>query len=413
MTTDPQTKDRACPLRTRRPRGRLRALVLTILMLIVPCILSGRMAVAQEVARIVYVGLKNDPYYEPRPGYTGLSLRDIHRPLEGAGLAIRSARVLSRSLGITFQLDEMLLDDPDGSAAAAQTVTDAPLGVLLDLPSDAMSAFVENWTGAGALFDIRHRERTWRDGSCDLRVIHTLPSDDMLSDALAQQLHAQGWDQVLLLEGSNPRDEARAASARRSIAKYGLTLAGDRVFRLSNDPRDREANNVRLLTGGVRHDVIWLIDSEGEFGRYVPYATYDARPVVGDEGLTPHAWHWTYERHGAPQLNQRFLRQTGRVMISEDWAAWVAARALIEAVQRVNSADPATVADFVWSDALSLDLYKGVSGSVRPWSGQLRQPVLLATHNAVVAVAPLDGFEHRLDTLDTLGIDAPESPCPN
>ena len=98
-------------------------------------------------------------------------------------------------------------------------------------------------------------------------------------------------------------------------------------------------------------------------------------------------------------------------MTSEDWAAWVAVRAVIEGVSRVQSVDPIKVAQYVRSDQLSLDLYKGVPGSFRPWNGQLRQPLLLATDNAVIERAPVDGFEHQFDTLDTLGIDRQQSQC--
>lgn len=185
----------------------------------------------------------------------------------------------------------------------------------------------------------------------------------------------------------------------------------DRNFELTNDPRRRDQSNIALLTSGVRHDVIWLVDSQGEFGRYVAYSTFAPRPVVGSEGLTPVAWHWTFERYGAPQLNQRFRRTAGRNMTSQDWAGWAAVRAVADAVSAVGSADRPAVSRMLRSHELAIDLYKGVRGNFRDWNGQLRQPILLATHNAVIAVAPLDGFEHQFDTLDTLGIDRAESRC--
>ena len=49
--------------------------------------------------------------------------------------------------------------------------------------------------------------------------------------------------------------------------------------------------------------------------------------------------------------------------------------------------------------------------SVRPWDHQLRQAVLLADQFAVAAQAPIEGFLHKTNNLDTLGDDAPESPC--
>ena len=79
-------------------------------------------------------------------------------------------------------------------------------------------------------------------------------------------------------------------------------------FVFSNDPRLRDQTNIPLLTGEPRHEVIVIADTTGEFGRDVPYRTYHPRPIVGTEGLIPSAWHWTWERHGAPQLNQCFDR---------------------------------------------------------------------------------------------------------
>lgn len=374
--------------------------------------LAGGPALAREVARIVYLGVEGDPYYEPQPVYTGLSLRDRERPLSGARLAMRDTRVLGRALDLSFELEEILLAPGEPPATA---IRDARMGgalaVLIDLPAEQMAAAVESEGGEGLLLNIRDRDARWRARDCAPSLLHTIPSNAMLSDALAQHLRAQNWTSILLLHGNSDQDVVAANAARRSIAKFGLGLVADRAFELSNDPRHRDQNNIALLTSGPRHDVIWLVDSVGEFGRYVPYATQLPRPVVGSEGLMPLAWHWTWERNGAPQLNQRFRREAGRDMASEDWAAWVATRAVIEAVTRLGAADPAEVAEYVRSDALAVDLYKGARGSFRPWNGQLRQPILLATHNAVITTAPVDGFQHQTDTLDTLGMDEQESRC--
>ena len=47
----------------------------------------------------------------------------------------------------------------------------------------------------------------------------------------------------------------------------------------------------------------------------------------------------------------------------------------------------------------------------RPWDGQLRQPLLLGDGQSVVGTAPVDGFLHPKNSLDTLGADAPEKLC--
>ena len=67
---------------------------------------------AQDTARIVDLGVDGDPYYEPQPAYTGLSLKDRNRPVDGARVAMRGTRVLGRALGISFELEERLIS-PD------------------------------------------------------------------------------------------------------------------------------------------------------------------------------------------------------------------------------------------------------------------------------------------------------------
>ena len=384
------------------------ARLLAMIVLLAAAALPAR---AAEPVRIVYLGVEDDPRYEQQTVYTGLSLRDRTRPLDGARLAIKGARVIGRALGVDFILEENLLAPGAPAAPAIRAAREAgALAVLLDLPQDAMAEAVATEGATGLLVNIRDVGDRWRGEDCAPRLIHTMPSRAMLTDALAQHLRFQGWERVLLLRGPLPDDIAEAEAVRASAKKFGLEIVDEREFEVTNDPRRRDLSNIALLTGDLRYDVVWVADSEGDFGRYVPYATKEARPVIGSEGLRARAWDWTWERNGAPQLNQRFRRLAGRDMAPEDWAAWAGVQAIVEGVTRAGT-DPETVTAYVLSDALALDLYKGVRGNFRGWDGQLRQPILLATHNAVIANAPLDGFEHQTDTLDTLGADRLESAC--
>ena len=79
------------------------------------------------------------------------------------------------------------------------------------------------------------------------------------------------------------------------------------------DPRERERNDPALLSAIHRdYDVVFVADHAFDFARRVPYAHLRARPVVGSIDLEPMAWHWTYERHGAPQVNSRFQQTLRR-----------------------------------------------------------------------------------------------------
>jgi len=123
------------------------------------------------------------------------------------------------------------------------------------------------------------------------------------------------------------------------------------------------------------------------------------------------AWHWTWEHNGAPQVNSRFQRLTGgRRMESADWAAWIAVKMVVKAAQGTRSADFKKQRDFMLGGAV-FDGDKGLALSVRHWDHQLRQAILLATPYAVVASAPVEGFLHRTNVLDTLGDDASDTPC--
>ena len=66
---------------------------------------------------------------------------------------------------------------------------------------------------------------------------------------------------------------------------------------------------------------------------------------------------------------------------------------------------------YLKSDKLRLDGSKGRQMNFRNWSGQLRMPILLATHNAIIGIAPLEGFLHQNNTLDALGADEQEFTC--
>ncbi|MGR9012888.1 MAG: branched-chain amino acid ABC transporter substrate-binding protein, partial [Gammaproteobacteria bacterium] len=95
----------------------------------------------------------------------------------------------------------------------------------------------------------------------------------------------------------------------------------------------------------------------------------------------------------------------------QDYAAYLAVRAIGEAATRTQSNEVSRLKEYMLSDAFALQGYKGNPLSFRPWDGQLRQPVLLAAARSLVAVAPIDGFLHPKTELDTLGYDQPESTC--
>ncbi|HET6522386.1 MAG TPA: ABC transporter substrate-binding protein [Geminicoccaceae bacterium] len=362
-----------------------------------------------------YLSLADDPRYAALETYANIQLRPPIDPFAGAETALREGRILGRALKLRFELervegetaDELLagLDRLHAERGARLFMVDAPGGVVAEL--------AERTRGRDLLLvNVSAPENALRQEGCAPHLLHTMPSLSMLTDALAQYAVFKRWGNILLLRGPLPGDTELAEAFARSAARFGAKVVDTRDFVPTNDPRQREQNNINLLTTGVDYDAAFVADTAGEFGRYLPYQTALPRPVIGSVGLSPEAWHWSFERHGAPQLNQRFERVAeGRRMTGYDWAAWAGVRVAIEAIARTKSAELDAIEGFLKGDELTFDAYKGAPASFRPWDNQLRQPVLLHTHDAVIARAPIEGFLHAVNDLDTLGADEPDSAC--
>lgn len=376
-------------------------------------LLAGIATASAAQMRIGVVSLADDPRYEPRRLEQRYPGHPEGRPFDGMRVAAAEARLALEAVGLTLKLEPA--EARDAQAAAQTAAALARQGVryiVLDLPADAVRAAARTVKPADALLlNVSADDDALRGEGCAPHLLHTLPSRRMQADALMQALAARKWRKALLLTGPAPEDRTLQGLYVQAARRFGLAWAAQRDFRLSNDPRERELANVRLLTGGPDHDVVVVADADGEFARTVPYATQLPRPVAGANGLTAMAWHRAWERHGAPQLNRRFFKATGRPMSGHDWAGWVAIKAVVEAVTRAPNASFSEQARGLLSGDVVIDGFKGPRLSFRPWDGQLRQPVFLAHPDGVAAVAPLDGFLHPKNNLDTLGADAPESAC--
>jgi ABC transporter substrate binding protein (PQQ-dependent alcohol dehydrogenase system) len=328
---------------------------------------------------------------------------------QGLKVALDEAKFELDAGKTAVALDVKAAADANAARAAAQAAEKAGAAVLVtDL--DAASTLAVADAVKLPVLNVGNAADALRQNDCRANLFHLLPSERMRSDALAQALVARKWSNVLVLAGPSADDVARATTAQASMKRFGLKVVATKPFKISADPRERDLANPLLLTGGgVQYDAVWVIDSDGEFARSLPYRTALPRPVVGDAGLTALAWHAQFERFGAPQVVRRFAKANNRTMTAHDFASWMAGRALTAAAIAAPNGPNAA-----WSKAIAsneLDGSKGVTMSFRPWDGQLRQPLLLTDGQGVIGQAPADGMLHPRNTLDTLGADAPEKLC--
>ncbi len=371
-----------------------------------------------ELARpqitIDYVEIDGDPRYEPIRAHERLILKERHHPYAGAEIGIDDAKVLARVLKTDFALKRIVVKT---AAEVAPAVLEALNGgvhhFIVDAPAEAFKPLAEAVRGRDVLvFNVTAADDAMRRDLCAKEIVHTFPSQSMIMDGLVQYLVSRKWRDVLVLHGSEPRDAMTTAAFTASAQKFGARIVASKLFKTGTDPRDREQNNPALLSAINRdYDVAFVADDAFDFVRQVPYQMVRPRPVVGSIGLEPLAWHWTWEHNGAPQVNSRFRRLTGRHMEGADWAAWMAVKMVVQSVLRTRSHDFKTQRDFILSDGATFDGDKGLAMSVRRWDHQLRQAILLATPYYVAASAPVEGFFHQTNVLDTLGDDEPQSPC--
>jgi ABC transporter substrate binding protein (PQQ-dependent alcohol dehydrogenase system) len=393
----------------------VRLLALAALLLAGAAAASAQDAPPRPRVTIGFVDIEGDARYEPIRAYERLILKTREHPFAGAQVGIDEAQALVRVLNIEFALERIRVGSAEQVAAAVLAALDGR-GIhvfIVDAPAAAFKPLAQAVRGRDVLLFNATAPDDWlRRDLCAFEIVHTLPSLAMSMDGLAQYLVSRKWRDILVLEGPHEADAIAAKAFENSAKKFGARIVAHQHFKPGTDPREREQNNPALLSAIARdYDVAFVADEAFDFVRQVPYHLVRARPVVGSIDLEPVGWHWTWEHNGAPQVNARFqARSGGRRMESADWAAWIAVKMVVQATLRTRSTDVRKQREFILGGA-GFDGDKGLAVSVRPWDHQVRQAVLLATPYYVTASAPVDGFLHRSNDLDTLGDDAPESPC--
>jgi ABC transporter substrate binding protein (PQQ-dependent alcohol dehydrogenase system) len=353
------------------------------------------------------------------------TLSMVEQPAEndgvaGARLAIEDNNTTGKFLNQHFTLIEFRLKDGDDAAKAAVALADRDIAfVITDLPADALLKAADAVRDRGTvLLNAGAIDDRLREEDCRANVIHAAPTRSMLADGLAQYLVWKQWKRWMLVVGSHDEDRRFAEALRRSATRFGAKIVQERVFEDTGGAR-RTDSGVTLIQRQMPvftqqapvYDVLVAADESEVFASYLPYRTWDPRPVAGSAGLIPKSWDATQDQWGAVQMQNRFLKLNSRRMTALDMQAWTAARMIGEAASRVNSSDRKMVLDFLKGPDFSIAAFKGQRLTLRDWNLQLRQPILLVDGRMVVSVSPQEGFLHQVSELDTLGVDQPETRC--
>ena len=151
----------------------------------------------------------HDEHYETNRRYTGITLKQPYPPILGVHTAIKSSRILSRSLGFGFKVKEVKTKTPAGIIKKINGLREevGSKAFFLDLPNDVMDFVLNRFQDRDMIFfNFRNRENSFRGRLCSNNLYNTIPSHRMLTDALAQYLLKMGWTKILVLRGSSDRD---------------------------------------------------------------------------------------------------------------------------------------------------------------------------------------------------------------
>ena len=311
--------------------------------ILIICLMSINILSAEEnpIFNIGYYDLEKDIRYD----IWGVHPVDIRsntnqlykRPIAGAELGLKDIKPFQRMSKVKFNLIKKRIK---ASEDASETIYNHIIKndikfILLDFPVAELLQITNKINDLNiTAINVSSKNNELRSSQCSKNLFHTIPSERMLSDSLAQYLSEKKWRKILVLIGPLEIDEAKAKSFIESAKQFGLKITDKRNFVLGNDPRARDQNDLDFLTGSAKYDAVYIADTHKEFSYRVPFATHRPAIVIGSSGLIPRAWHWSYLRHGAPQVHGRFERMHKRRMTEEDWAAWIAMRAVAEALVR-------------------------------------------------------------------------------
>jgi ABC transporter substrate binding protein (PQQ-dependent alcohol dehydrogenase system) len=374
-------------------------------------------------------GLSDQPseikigYLRQPPSRIRISLIDIpaaNDGLAGAQLATDDDNTTGRFLNQHYTLIETVLGEGDDPVAAMNALADQGAAfIVTSLDADRLLKVADAGQPRGETFiNAFALDERLREQDCRANVLHVAPTRSMLADALAQYLVWKKWRKWLLLAGSHDNDALFADALRHAATRFGAKIVEERQFKDNGGARRTDSGVAEIqrqmpvvTQGAPDHDVLVAADESEVFAGYLPYRTWDARPVAGSAGLVPTTWDAAFDQWGAVQLQNRFTKTFQRPMTPSDMQVWTAVRMIGEAAARTGSADSGKMLAYIKSPQFSIAAFKGQKLTLRDWNLQLRQPILLFDGRNTVSVSPQEGFLHQVSELDTLGLDRPETKC--
>ncbi|MEM9788253.1 MAG: ABC transporter substrate-binding protein, partial [Pseudomonadota bacterium] len=192
----------------------------------------GSTAQAEITLNIGYLSV-----FEPQPPtLSNLDPEPADIGLAGAMTGLDDNATTGRFLGHTYTLKDVILNEGDDPLQAARDLLAETSFVIVDAPAETLLAIADLAEAQDALlFNAAAGDLDLRRDGCRANVLHTMPSDAMRTDALAQFFVQRRWDDLVMIAGTHPQDLAYADALRTSLTKFGLELAGEKTWAFDAD----------------------------------------------------------------------------------------------------------------------------------------------------------------------------------
>jgi ABC transporter substrate binding protein (PQQ-dependent alcohol dehydrogenase system) len=370
-----------------------------------------------KTIRFVYLGKE---YEEPLPlSYAEKPIPD--KGVQGARLMIKEGNQAGNFVGYGFEMEEVILpQDGDVVAKAKEILAKGDTFIIADLePADLLAVADLPEAKGSVIMNIRTSATSLRQEKCRSNVFHVIPDYAMRADAIAQYLIWKKWPRWYVIRRDTPQDQDYLAQVKRAAARFGGKVVGEKIYDLPPGARNLDSGHqqvqaqIPMITEEASdHDVMWVINSDDDFGDYLMYRTYLPRPVVGTQGLQATAWDKSYTESGGMHFQNAIPRLAKRPPVERDYTAWLGVRAITDSAMKSGKTAPQEVKAYLLSDQFKLEGFKGQAMSFRAWDHQMRQPIILGGGTRVpVSTSPQEGFLHPTNVTDTLGFDKPETKC--
>ena len=252
------------------------------------------------------MGLADQPleikigYLHQAPSRIRISLIDVpaaNDGLAGAQLAIEDDNATGRFLNQRYTLIEKLVGEGDDPVAAMNALADQGASfIVTSLDADRLLKVADAGQARGETsINTSALDERLREQDCRANVIHVAPTRSMLADALAQYLIWKKWGKWMLIVGSHEKDQLFADALRHAATRFGAKIVEERVFKDNGGARRTDSGVAEIqrqmpvvTQGAPEHDVLVAADESEVFAGYLPYRTWDARPVAGSAGARAH-----------------------------------------------------------------------------------------------------------------------------